>query len=48
VVQMSIAVPKAKAAMLPAVNDFIRDAKSSGAIAQSIVRAGLRGVRAAP
>jgi polar amino acid transport system substrate-binding protein len=47
-VQMSIAVPKAKAAMLPVVNDFIRDAKSSGSIAQSIVRAGLRGVRAAP
>jgi polar amino acid transport system substrate-binding protein len=48
VVQMSIAVPKAKAAMLPAVNDFIRDAKGSGSIAQSIARAGLRGVRAAP
>ena len=47
-VQMSIAVPKAKAAMLPVVNDFIRDAKSSGSIAQSIVRAALRGVRTAP
>ena len=47
-VQMSIAVPKGKAAMLPAVNDFIRDAKSSGTIAQFIARAGLRGVRAAP
>jgi polar amino acid transport system substrate-binding protein len=48
VVQMSIAVPKGNAAMLPALNDFIRDAKNSGSIAQSIVRAGLRGVRAAP
>src|SRR6266404_1666069 len=48
VVQMSIAVPKAKAAMLPAVNDFVREAKGSGSIAQSIARAGLRGVRAAP
>jgi polar amino acid transport system substrate-binding protein len=47
VVQMSIAVPKSKAAALPAVNDFIRDAKRNGSIAQSITRAGLRGVRPA-
>ena len=48
VVQMSIAVPKSKAAVLPTVNDFIRDAKLNGSIAQSITRAGLRGVRPAP
>lgn len=48
VVQMSIAVPKNNAAALPAVNDFIRDAKHNGSIAQSIARAGLRGVRPAP
>ena len=47
VVQMSIAVPKSKAAALPTVNDFIRDAKRNGSIAQYITRAGLRGVRPA-
>jgi polar amino acid transport system substrate-binding protein len=47
VVQMSIAVPKRKAAALLRVNDFIRDAKRNGSIAQSITRAGLRGVRPA-
>jgi polar amino acid transport system substrate-binding protein len=45
VVQMSIAVPKDNAAALPAVNDFIREAKRDGLIAQAISRAGLRGVR---
>jgi polar amino acid transport system substrate-binding protein len=48
VVQMSIAIPKSKAAALPMVNDFIRDVKRDGSIAQSITRAGLRGVRPAP
>ena len=45
VVQMSIAVPKSNATALPTVNDFVRDAKRDGSIAQFITRAGLRGVR---
>jgi polar amino acid transport system substrate-binding protein len=45
VVQMSIAVPKSNAAALPTVNDFVRDAKRDGSIAQFITSAGLRGVR---
>jgi len=45
VVQMSIAVSKSNAAALPTVNDFVRDAKRDGSIAQFIARAGLRGVR---
>lgn len=47
-VQMSIAVPKNNALALSIVNEFVRDAKRDGLIAQAIVRAGLRGVRAAP
>jgi polar amino acid transport system substrate-binding protein len=47
-VQMSIAVPKNNAAALPIVNDFVREAKRDGLIAEAIARAGLRGVRAAP
>jgi polar amino acid transport system substrate-binding protein len=47
VVQMSIAVPKTNAAALPIVNDFVRDAKRDGLIAQAIARASLRGVRPA-
>jgi polar amino acid transport system substrate-binding protein len=45
VVQMSIAVPKDNAAALPTVNEFVREAKRDGLIAQSISRARLRGVR---
>jgi len=48
VVQMSIAVPKNNAAALLIANDFIRDAKRDGLIAQAIARAGLRGVHPAP
>ena len=48
VVQMSIAVPKNNAVALPIVNDFVRDAKRDGLIAQAIARASLRGVRSAP
>jgi polar amino acid transport system substrate-binding protein len=48
VVQMSIAVPKHNAVALPIVNDFVRDAKRDGSIAQFIMRAGLRGVRPSP
>jgi polar amino acid transport system substrate-binding protein len=47
-VQMSIAVAKNNASALSVVNDFVRDAKRDGLIAQAIVRAGLRGVRPAP
>jgi polar amino acid transport system substrate-binding protein len=47
-VQMSIAVPKNNAAALPIVNEFVRDAKRDGLIAQTIARAGLSGVRPAP
>ena len=47
-VQMSIAVPKHNAATLPTVNEFVREAKRDGLIAQLIVSAGLRGVRPAP
>ena len=48
VVQMSIAVPKDNADALQVVNDFIRDAKRDGLIADAIARAGLRGVHVAP
>jgi len=47
-VQMSIAVPKHNADALSSVNEFVRDAKHDGRIAQAIARAGLRGVRPAP
>jgi polar amino acid transport system substrate-binding protein len=47
-VQMSIAVPKQNAAALSIVNEFVRDAKRDGLMAQAIARAGLRGVRPAP
>jgi len=45
---MSIAVPKSNAAALPVVNDFVREAKRDGLIAEAIAQAGLRGARAAP
>jgi polar amino acid transport system substrate-binding protein len=48
VVQMSIAVPKQNSASLASVDEFVREAKRSGLIAQQIARAGLRGVRPAP
>jgi len=48
VVQMSIAVPKQNSAALTIVNEFIREAKRDGLIAQQIAHAGLRGVRSAP
>jgi polar amino acid transport system substrate-binding protein len=44
-VRMSIAIPKSNAAALPFLNDFIRDAKRDGLIAEAIKRAGLVGVR---
>jgi polar amino acid transport system substrate-binding protein len=47
VARMSIAIPKANAAALPIVNDFIHDAKRDGVIADAIKRADLRGVRPA-
>src|SRR3954468_873254 len=48
VVQMSIAVPKHNAAAITIVDEFVRDAKRDGLIAQAITRAGLRGVHPAP
>jgi polar amino acid transport system substrate-binding protein len=48
VVQMSIAVPKHSATALSIVDEFVRDAKRDGLIAQAIARASLRGVHAAP
>jgi polar amino acid transport system substrate-binding protein len=47
-VQMSIAVPKHNATALSLVNEFVKEAKRNGLVAQSIARAGLRGVRPAP
>jgi polar amino acid transport system substrate-binding protein len=47
-VQMSIAVPKQNAAALSIVDEFVRDAKRNGLIAQAITHAALRGVRPAP
>ena len=47
-VQMSIAVPKHNVATLSIVDEFVRDAKRDGLIAQLIARADLRGVRPAP
>lgn len=43
--QGAAAVPKGKAAHLSYVNDFIRDAKASGAVRQAIERNGVRGVQ---
>jgi len=47
-VQMSIAVPKLNTVALPIVNEFVRDTKRDGLVAQLIAHAGLRGVRPAP
>jgi polar amino acid transport system substrate-binding protein len=47
-VQMSIAVPKHNAATLAIVDEFVRDAKRDGLVAQLIARADLRGVRPPP
>jgi polar amino acid transport system substrate-binding protein len=48
VVHMSIAVPKARANALDVVDQFVREMKRNGHIAQAIERAGLRGVRPPP
>jgi polar amino acid transport system substrate-binding protein len=48
VVHMSIAVPKARADALDAINQFVREMKRNGHIAEAIERAGLRGVKPAP
>ena len=48
VVLMSIAIPKERADALDAINQFVREVKRNGYIAQAIERAGLRGVRPAP
>jgi polar amino acid transport system substrate-binding protein len=40
-----IAVPKKDAAALPALNEFLRDAKRDGVLAEAIKKANLRGVR---
>lgn len=44
-VHISIAVPKSNAAALPVLNEFVREAKRDGLIAEAIKRAGLVGVR---
>ena len=46
VVQMSIAVPKSNAAALPVVNDFVREAKRDGLIAEAIARGYVDGIKA--
>ena len=48
VVHMSVAVPKAKADALDLINQFVREMKRNGYIAQAIEKAGLRGVKSAP
>ncbi|HVQ61665.1 MAG TPA: hypothetical protein VMS53_06245 [Burkholderiales bacterium] len=47
-VQQAIALPKGHAAGLACVTAFVADAKASGLVAQSVARAGLRGVNVAP
>jgi polar amino acid transport system substrate-binding protein len=47
-VRQSIALPKGRAAGLAYVAGFVADAKASGFVAESIARAGLRGVNVAP
>jgi len=47
-VQQALALPKGHAAGLAYVANFVADAKGSGLVAQSIARAGLRGVSVAP
>jgi polar amino acid transport system substrate-binding protein len=47
-VQQAIALPKGHAAGLAYVTAFVGDAKASGLVAQSVARAGLRGVNVAP
>ena len=46
-VQMSFAIPKRNAGVLPMVNAFVAEAKQDGVIAKAIKRANLRGVRPA-
>jgi hypothetical protein len=47
-VQQSIALPKGRTAGLAYVSSFVADAKASGRVAESIARAGLRGVNVSP
>ena len=47
-VEQAVIVPKGEAARLAIINRFIDDARASGFIAHSIVRAGLVGVDVAP
>jgi polar amino acid transport system substrate-binding protein len=47
-VQQAIALPKGRSAGIAFVAAFVADAKGSGLVAQSIARAGLRGVNVAP
>jgi len=44
----NLALPKGHAAGLAYVTAFVADAKASGLVAQSVARAGLRGVNVAP
>jgi polar amino acid transport system substrate-binding protein len=47
-VRQAIALPKGREAALAFVAAFVGEAKASGLVAESIARAGLRGVNAAP
>ena len=48
VVHQSIGVRRKNAELLPFINDFLREAKSSGLVAEEIRRAALKGVNPAP
>jgi hypothetical protein len=45
---MCIVLPKGRAAALAYVNEFVAQAKTSGAVARAVADAGLRGVDVAP
>ena len=46
--EMTIVLPKGRAAALEYVGAFVADAKRSGSVQQAIASAGLRGVSVAP
>jgi polar amino acid transport system substrate-binding protein len=43
--RMAIALPKVKAALLPVVNEFLKESKRDGVVNEFVKRAGWRGVR---
>jgi polar amino acid transport system substrate-binding protein len=48
VVHQSVGVRRANADLLPYINEFLREAKAGGLVAEEIRRAGLKGVNPAP